>query len=203
MFSYCIKLSDKNKRVIVLSVICVIIGTKISYELSKNRSPKCRFWDDRARKQALKAIAKFDEPCVDIIVSDGTAIIVGSPVCEKTFNYAAESALKGRFKKIINMTKPGCVGHWNDYIASKVLRKMRLIWEINSRNYFIFGMKKCVWVIGIANTEKEKRAVVELLTNFQHREIIDDFDYHIEVRGVENHDGYVTLRKPKYNVDDD
>lgn len=164
----------------------------LGYQHSKVGGIKHRFTNFYLESaiKSLWAEAKLDEPFLDVIAVYGVPVIVGAALSKDNLEKAKALAFMkaDNVQCLANDIKPGS---WNVDLALSVRAKMLIDFDIASRNYHVMAIKKQVFVVGIAEDEAEKKAVLNKLAKMDGIQILRHYIIVLKEDQKDNGDGYV------------
>ncbi len=164
-------------------------GMYLGYQHSKVGGIQFRFKNFYLEStiQSVWAEAKLDEPFLDIVGVYGTPVIIGAATSKENLEKA--KALVFMKSDNVQCLADGMkIGEWNRDLALKVRVKLMFNFNVSARNYYVAAMKNQVWVVGVTNSQEEKREVIQAVRSMDGVEV---FRHYIVVVNESCADGYV------------
>jgi len=168
----------------------------LGYQHSKYGGLQYRFTNFyvEANIHALWKEAKIDEPFLDVVAVYGIPVVIGAALNKESLEKAKALAFmkSDKIYSLVEGVKPGA---WNTNLAVKIKTKLIFDLDISARNYYVAAIKDQLFIVGVAESEYEKRALIDRVTNMDGVKVLK---HHIIVLDEEQRaleDGYVVREK--------
>lgn len=175
-----------------IGIISVVTGASLylGYQHSKAGGLEYRFRNFflESSIERLWKSSELDEPFLKIVAVKNIPVIVGAATSAEGVEKAKAIAFakSDNVQCLANTT----IGKWNKDLACSVRGKLIFDLNISARNYEILAIKKHVWIVGVAQSELEKKYV---LTKMEMMSGVESFSHYIVVSSDALDSGYVEL----------